>query len=367
MILSPSAIEILELVKGLTTGFQERLKDRDPEFPQTELSELAACGALPACLPLSEGGLGLGIDPSQSDALLSLLFEIGRANQVLGRIFEGHVNALLLVSRFGTPAQIEEVARDVVRHNRVFGVWNTGPARQPAVERRDGGTLLFTGGKSFASGAGQISRAIVTGLLNGRDWQMFLLPLDEIDYAIDYDSWQPMGMEASDSFSVDFTGVELDASSLLGQADDYYAEPMFTGGAFRFSAVQMGGAAALFDFCRDYLCELNYDKDPHQLHRMGQLSVLVESGRQWIAQAARWMSSDEDPDLLPTRARMVRVAIAQICQQVADTVEICVGARGLQGRRPFARMLRDLRMYLRQAGADAAVTAIGRASLDRRI
>ena len=176
-----------------------------------------------------------------------------------------------------------------------------------------------------------------------------------------------MGMEASDSFTVDFTGVSLTPDAVLGQPDDYYAEPMFTGGAFRFAAIQLGGAEALVEFCRNYLRELNYHGDPHQLFRMGQMTILIASGRQWIAQAAQWMAAEDScPVCLATRARMTRVAAAEICRQVMELVEVSIGARGLQGRRPFARMLRDLHMYLRQAGADSAVTAIGRASFEQQ-
>ena len=368
MIVSRSADALLDDVRALVPRFQERLNDSEPIFPLVEFSDLAACGALSAPLPVSEGGLGFGIDRTQSQALLRLLSEIGRANQVIGRIFEGHVNALLLIARYGTPEQVHRMAQDVLRHNRIFGVWNTGPARQPAVTREADGTLAFKGGKTFASGAGQIQRAIVTGLLNGGEWQMFILPLDEIDYLIDLDSWHPMGMEASDSFTVDFTGVSLPSDAALGQPDDYYVEPMFTAGAFRFAAVHLGGAEALVEFCRNYLRELNYQGDPHQLHRMGQLTVLIESGRQWMARAAQWMAADDScPVCLTNRARMMRVAAAEICRQVMDLVEVSIGARGLQGSRPFARMLRDLRMYLRQAGADSAVTAIGRASFEQQL
>jgi hypothetical protein len=48
------------------------------------------------------GGLGLGTEPGDTVSLLALLAEIGRGNLSLGRLSEGHVNALLLVAMTDT-------------------------------------------------------------------------------------------------------------------------------------------------------------------------------------------------------------------------------------------------------------------------
>ena len=363
MIAAPLTANVLtEAVATLASRFQERLREPAATFPSEEFRELADCGALAAALPQAFGGLGFGVDPGLQRDLLFLLHSLGRGNQVVGRLFEGHVNALLLVHEYGSDEQMARVARDVLDQGTVFGVWNTGPAGQPTLTRQGDGSYRLSGGKTFASGAGSIQRALVTGG-SEEGWQMFIVPLDQVDYKIDFDSWHPMGMEGSDSFTVDFTGVEIGPEALIGTPDQYYAEPLFTGGAFRFSAVQLGGAEALFDFCREYLLGVNYHGDPHQLHRMGRMAVAIESGRQWMEQAAQWLETDGSD--LKNQARMMRVATNEICTMVMNLVEVSIGARGLQGRQPFGRMLRDLQMYLRQAGHDNAITSIGRAAFDR--
>ncbi len=354
-----------ERVKQLVPQFQKRLLQPEAVFPKPELAQLAQCGALAAPLPEEEGGEGWGIAEGTHRDLLLLLHEVGRSNLVLGRIFEGHVNALQLIAQYGTREQLRRAADDVVARNAVFGVWNTGPQGKPEVEQVAGGIYRLSSGKTFASGAGSIDHAVVTGSLDS-GWQMMVLPLNEISYRIDYDSWHPFGMHASDSFAVDFTGAEVSGDDLLGDKEDYYREPFFTGGALRFSAVQLGGASALLQFTRDFLLETGRAHDPHQLVRLGRIAVAVQSGRQWIEQSAQWLES-EDLSRLPARAHMTRIAAAEICTTVMDLVEVSIGARGLLAGQPFARMLRDLRMYLRQAGADNAVTSIGRSVVDQGI
>ena len=55
------------------------------------------------------------------------------------------------------------------------------------------------------------------------------------------------GMRAAVTGAVDFTGCETPAGGLLGQAGDYLREPDFSAGAWRGSAVALGGLSALLD------------------------------------------------------------------------------------------------------------------------
>ena len=52
------------------------------------------------------------------------------------------------------------------------------------------------------------------------------------------------------------------------------------------------------------------------------------------------------------------------CLLACEAVERAVGARGLLAPHPAERLLRDLRMYLRQPAPDAARLHLGRAVLD---
>ena len=65
-------------------------------------------------------------DPQGPDALLALLrllYAVGREDLPLGRLFEGHVDALQIVSRYGDDAQ-RGAARAAVEAGGALGVWN---------------------------------------------------------------------------------------------------------------------------------------------------------------------------------------------------------------------------------------------------
>jgi alkylation response protein AidB-like acyl-CoA dehydrogenase len=110
----------------------------------------------------------------------------------------------------------------------------------------------LSGSKTFCTGCGYVERPFVNGKLPDGSWQMCIVPMDEVTAVVDPNWWQPTGMRATVSYKVDFTGVEVEAKSLISQPGDYFRQPWLSAGVIRFAAVQLGGASALFNFC--YSC-----------------------------------------------------------------------------------------------------------------
>ncbi len=277
--------------------------DVDGAFPTREFGWLAEAGLLAAPLRRDLGGLGMGSEPGGTGPLLQLLKRIGRGNLAVGRLYEGHVNALLLIQAFGTPEQVEGYAADA-RAGLRFAVWNTEGADGIRFEPLGSGRWRMLGAKTFASGAGSVERPIVPGALPDGGWQMVVVASERAEEAvIDADSWHPLGMRASASTRVDYPGVELEPGDLLGGAGDYRREPAFSGGAIRFAAVQLGGAEALFEATRTHLRRTGRADDPYQKARLGEMAIAVEAGNLWLDGAAR---SAEDPASEPGGGRRLR-------------------------------------------------------------
>jgi alkylation response protein AidB-like acyl-CoA dehydrogenase len=347
--------------------------DRECTVPTVEVMLLAEAGLLAAPVPRRCGGLGLGTEAGETAGLLAILSEIGRGNLALGRIYEGHVNALQLISTYGTPRQIERAARDA-RDGRLFGIWNTEGDDGVTIEPVDAQRCRLAGAKTFASGAGVVAHAIVPGRIPGGSWQMTLVPIDRVTTRTDPSWWRPIGMRGSASFKVDFTGVEIGRDDLLGTPGDYQRQPWLSGGAIRFAAVQLGGAEALFDVARSELRSLGRDGDPHQRARIGQAAIAIESGRLWLRGAAPYLdlafASARDGTLdgptseqIVAYVNMARTAIERVCLDTIELVERSVGVRGMLAPHPMERLVRDLTIYLRQPAPDAALADAGRYAL----
>ncbi|MBW3129124.1 acyl-CoA dehydrogenase family protein [Hymenobacter profundi] len=343
---------------------QAPASDQEGGFPEQEFDWLRAAGLLTAPLPTHLGGQDLAA-ASQTLPLLHTLRHIGRGNLAVGRVYEGHANALQLAQRFGRTEQVARWAEDATA-GHLFGVWNTQAHDGVQLEPLPDGRYRLRGSKTFGSGAGHVTRPLLTGALPDGGWQMLVLPADAQVPQLDKSFWQPLGMRASASFRVDFTGLEVGAEDLLGQPGDYYRQPWFSGGAIRFAAVQLGGAEAVFDETRHFLQKTGRTDDPYQRQRLGELAILIESGQHWLRAAAEHAMrphATDDADATVAYANMVRTAIEEICLRTLQLAERCVGARGLLRPEPFERLHRDLTHYLRQPAPDAALADAGRFAL----
>ncbi|TPG60213.1 acyl-CoA dehydrogenase family protein [Hymenobacter nivis] len=348
---------------------QAAATDAEAVFPTQEFDWLRAAGLFTAALAPGLGGAGLGA-PTATEELLTVLRHVGRGNLAVGRLYEGHTNALLLMQLFGTPAQAARWAADAAT-GLLFGVWNTeAPAHGVRLEALPGGRYRLHGAKTFASGAGYVARPLLTGALpDGQGWQMLVLPADAQPPVLDRSFWRPLGMRSTASHRADLTGLEIGPEDLLGPPNAYYRQPWFGGGASRFAAVQLGGAEAVYDETRRFLQALGRTDDPYQRQRLGQMALLIESGRQWLRGAAAHaiLPNDAGAPASPAAgayANLVRTAIEQIGLAVLPLAERCVGARGLLQPEPFERLHRDLTHYLRQPAPDFVLADVGRFVLE---
>jgi len=346
--LAASAERVAALARRRAAGL-----DRDGAFPEEEVAALASEGLLAAALPASLGGAGLGQDADGAALLAHLLMRIGAGSLPLGRIYEGHVNALGLVLEYGGPDQWRQAAADA-RAGRLHGVWNTDDRQRPLV--LEGAVLR--GRKILASGAGWVERALVTAA-TPEGPLMLLLPLRRGERA-DLSGWTAQGMRASATGAVDFEGMPVPPMARIGAPGDYHRQPAFSGGAWRFLAVQAGGAAELFALMRRHLRELGRDGDPHQRARAGEAAAALETAALWVERAARHMAQD----ILPPEARVAYVNLARgvverAALEILTHAQRSVGLMGFMRPHPLERVARDLATYLRQPAPDLALQAGG--------
>ena len=336
----------------------EALDARDGALPAEDVEELAAAGLLVAPLPRPLGGLGWGSEPRGAAGLLQALRLIGRASLPLGRLYEGHVNALRLVMRHGTPDQCAAAAA-AARDGLLFGVWNS---ESPTVSLRIEGAVL-RGGKVLCSGVGLVERALVTGREGGAGPQhMLLVPLPRATDRADLSRWTPMGMRASATGGIDLDGVAVTPAMRLGAPDAYLGQPDFSAGAWRFLAVQLGGIEAVAEAMRQHLRRTGRGGDPHQAARLGGVLAAAETARLWLREASR-LAEDGAAGAI-AHVNLARGVVERAGLDVMEAATRSVGLQGLMRPHPLERLLRDLGTYLRQPAPDFALVSAAAAGLE---
>jgi len=325
-------------------------RDADGGFPAAAFAELKRQGLL-ADPP---------VEPADMRTLLWVLAAVGRGDLSVGRIFEGHANAIYLIKAYGSTEQVRRFAR-VTAEGGILGVWNTDQPGAPL--RLDDGR--FVGRKSFASGIDGLSHAVVTvDAEAGR--QMYLVPTDAL--GVDRSWWRPLGMRASGSHVADFGGLHVASDWALGRPDDYVRQPWFSAGAIRFLAVQVGGMHALLDTATRHLTGTGRAGNPYQAHRLARMGVAVETGYLWLDRIAdAWATAAQEPsaeDYLFAAANGARLVVEEAALAVLEEAERAIGAAGMIAPHPFERQMRNLRTYLRQPNPDGAAAAFGAAVAD---
>lgn len=335
--------------------------DAAPLFPQESVETLRSAGLHRLFAPPESGGESFANARAENAALLDVLRLIGRADLSLGRIFEGHVNALKLFAWFGSAEQKAMLASSL-RRGAFYGVWATEPPPGVLLSR-DGEGWILSGAKSFATGAGGLNAAIVTARGNDGVTQLVVVPAD-LPGRADLSAWRVRGMRATVSGSYDLTGLKSDETQLLGAPGDYGGEPRFTAGAWRFLAVQLGGVEGLLAETRTAMSETARG-DPLQRVKFGEAVAATRTAYLWVREAAQRAADDAED--APDFVRMTRGIVERAALDVMELSARIVGTRSAFDGQRIDKITRDLSLYLRQAGPDYARDQAAIAWLDHDV
>ncbi len=326
--------------------------DAEDGFPRHGMALLRMAGALEAALPAAAGGLDLGCG-RQGAAACRFFRLLGRGSVSVGRLLEGHVNALRLVFRYGTAEQREHAAA-AARDGKLFGIWVTD-ASVPLGLRAGG----LAGGKAFCSGAGHVARALVTAEPDrvagrtperGGESSMYLVDVGEARPGA---ARTMSGVRGAVTADMALDG--LPAGDPVGEPGAYLRQPEFSAGAWRGSAVACGALEALVGETIRSLRERGRHRNPHQAARLGRLMIARDAAILWADRAAE-AADGTDADEVVATVNLARLAVEAACLDAIPLVQRSVGLAAMLAGSRTDRMIRDLATYLRQPAPDETLT-----------
>lgn len=285
-------------------------------------------------------------DPTRA---VRFLCRLGRSSLSVGRLVEGHANAILLVSLYGSDEQVRRV-RDDAAQGILYGVWGADgkPPLSMTKVRPDGCEL--TGTKAFCSGLGLVGRAVLIAPSECGGPQMLLADVSDPSRA-DASVWKVSGMRATASGRYECDGMRAE---LLGATGDFLREPYFEGGTWRYAALHVGALEALAEAFRLHIRTRAEEDDPHQRHRLANVVRLVETARLWVESAAIAVSDAVrgDTEVATARALLAREAVEQCCMDALALCDRGIGTAGFRTGSKVDLVRRDLGLFLRQANLD---------------
>jgi alkylation response protein AidB-like acyl-CoA dehydrogenase len=168
------------------------------------------------------------------------------------------------------------------------------------------------------------------------------------------------GMRAAVTGAVDFSGCEVGVGALLGEPGDYLREPDFSAGAWRGSAVALGGLMALIDFATQALRDTGRLDSPHAQARVAQAIIARETSRLWVFAAARTAEDDgAEAGHRVATVGLARIAVETACLDAMQLLQRSMGLSSFRQGAPVERVCRDLATYLRQPAPDEVLTEAG--------
>jgi butyryl-CoA dehydrogenase len=349
---------VLDRVAGLT---REHIAPRAAEYdaaganPVDSWRVLAREGFLGSCIPTTHGGLGLDMP-----TYIGVIRTIARGCANTAMTVHMHSTVMRFIDALGSEAQKRRYFGEVLDHGRLFGSWGSEPAvslsRSFLMEttvRPDRDGYVVDGVKHFCTMALGASHYMVwCALEGGTDMSKALLqvlvPADAPGIVTD-GRWNTLGMRATFSPSVTFTGVRVPKDAALGDPGTALKVGVVESFALGYAAVYLGIAEGALAFAIDYAKKrvvkpenVPVAHDPAVQRHIGELSAHLDGALLVLADAAeRWDAADVlGRGVLGNQAKYLATEVGLA---VTSKVIQVVGGRGAYREFPAERAFRDLR------------------------
>ncbi len=314
------------------------------------------------------GLLGWTAGPERPPAAceLALVRAVATADGSVGRIYDGHLNAVeRLAVQGSSPLRERELPR-FATGELLGGVWGGDPAGdegEPAAVIDTPAGPVLRGVKTFCSGAGGLQRALVLARSpeGGPPLSAWVDLTDCERVRVDPTWYRSHGLRASVSHRVVF--ADLPVIELLGPPGSISAQPWFARDALRTAASWAGMADSAVSAALDEL-GARPATGPLEGLAAGRILTAQQTISVWLARAATAM---DDPGAeLAAIALHGRVTIADACRTLLDEAARACGSRPFARGGALDRARRDLEVFLLQHRLDPMLARAGEAAIASR-
>jgi hypothetical protein len=267
---------------------------------------------------------------------------------VAGRLAEAHTDAIAILTELGGPEP---------KPDQLWGVWAAEPP--DAVVYADGGgdAVTLDGTKSWCSGAGLCSHALITARLRSAERGLFAVDLQHPAVRPLPSTWRNPGMAQADTRSVQLTGAP---AITVGRPGDYLSRAGFWHGAIGVSACWLGAARSVAYPLYERAAVDGVD--PHTLAHLGAVDAALAAAQAMLTAAAA--DVDADPmNLMGTAeliARRTRAVVETAVEETLRRTARALGPAPLCQDAGHAQRVADLVIYVRQSHAERDLEQLGR-------
>ncbi len=278
------------------------------------------------------------------------LAALAEIDVVAARLAEAHVDATAILAELGAkpPGQGE-----------LWAVWAAESAEVAlAVDEVDGFSEL-NGTKSWCSGAGLCTHALVTANRADGARGLYAVDLRCPQVAPLEDSWRNAGMKDADTRTVQFSSA---AATPVGDPGEYLQRAGFWYGAIGVAACWLGGArgvaAALYSAVGNGHSGAVHDT--HAQAHLGAVDAALTAADAVLIATACQVDAGTDCARAELIARRARAVVETAVEETIVRTGRALGPAPLVTDAEHARRVADLTIYVRQSHAERDLAALGR-------
>lgn len=289
--------------------------------------------------------------PGQGATLLRwrALARVGANDLSLAKLYEGHTDALAILSELGRP--------DVHRPGRVWGVWAAEAAdARVLVTRCEGDPCTVSGAKAWCSGAEGVTHGLLTAWhAKGRGPWLAAIDMAQPGVETRRGPWRAVGMAGTSTCDVQLEGARAE---LIGSAGDYLSRPGFWHGGAGIAACWYGAATAIAGRLRLAVATSSERHGVLGCVALGQVELQLQQTLAVLTRAAHTIDAHPEADAQAI-ALVARLSAERCATQVLGLVGSALGAGPYCRDARFARLAADLPVFLRQSHAERDFAALG--------
>ncbi|WP_244104406.1 acyl-CoA dehydrogenase family protein [Burkholderia gladioli] len=366
-----------ELIAALRASAAER--DRRGGHAAREKAWMAALGLQTLAVPRAFGG-----QEADWPIVYQTIRAIARVDSALAHLVGFQVLQIVSVDVWGSEAQRERYLRGTVEQG-----WWWGNAVNPLdtrlVARQDGEGYRLDGIKGFCSGTRGSARMTISAHDPATGKPVFAVVPTGRDGITVHEDWDPIGQRQTDSGSVSFNAVRVEADEVLHRSET----PPTPRATLRTLVSQLvltnlfvGLAEGALAEARDYVSTrgrpwihsgvANAQDDPYTLQRFGDMRVQAVAAEALADRAARGLQAawDRKEALSADGRAEVALAISEakiVAQRAAldagEALFDACGARATAAPLAFDRFWRNARTHTLHDPLDYRLRDVGRYAL----
>ena len=284
----------------------------------------------------ASGASPINSEVSSTLSRWQVLAYVAGIDLTIAKWFESHLDALSILYEVGYGKADQ-------------GLWAVWAAEGNPIGYEQG---KVSGTKAWCSGANIVDHGLITYRNANDQAQLLVVDMRQSGIEIDNEEWQAVGMQATDTATLQFHEV---SAIQVGRANEYLDRVGFWHGAAGVAACWYGATSYL----ADYLISA-YQQKPNDYKAMylGQISTALAVTQQYFHYVADLI--DSQPQLSHELAiRQLRSQVEKVALQVMDMVGQALGAAPFCRHAHFARLSADLPVFIRQSHGAFDMQKIG--------